>query len=101
MRRSSRSFSRPARVRRGRSKGGERPGQASTTGRRRERGAVGRSLCNLVKPRSLPTLRKKLIQIGAKVVAHLRQVIFQMAEAAVPRALFATIGNRFRLRRAV
>jgi hypothetical protein len=31
-------------------------------------------------PRSLPSLRKKLIKIGAKVVSHGRYVTFQMAE---------------------
>ena len=34
---------------------------------------------------SLTTLREKLIKIGAKVVAHSRYVIFQMAEVAVPK----------------
>jgi len=33
----------------------------------------------------------KLIKIGAKVVRHARQVIFQMAEVAVPRELFRAI----------
>jgi predicted translin family RNA/ssDNA-binding protein len=37
------------------------------------------------------TLREKLIKIGAKVVRHSRQVIFQMAEVAVPRELFRDI----------
>ena len=36
-------------------------------------------------------LREKLIKIGAKVVRHGRYVTFQMAEVAVPRALFADI----------
>jgi predicted translin family RNA/ssDNA-binding protein len=40
---------------------------------------------------SLTTLREKLIKIGAKVVRHSRQVIFQMAEVAVPRELFRDI----------
>jgi hypothetical protein len=40
---------------------------------------------------SLTTLREKLIKIGAKVVSHARQVIFQMAEVAVPRQLFRDI----------
>ena len=40
---------------------------------------------------SLTTLREKLIKIGAKVVRHARQVIFQMAEVAVPRELFRDI----------
>ena len=40
---------------------------------------------------TLTTLREKLIKIGAKVVCHSRQVIFQMAEVAVPRAIFRAI----------
>ena len=43
---------------------------------------------------SLTTLREKLIKIGAKVVTHSRHVIFQMAEVAVPRELFAAILDR-------
>ena len=34
---------------------------------------------------SLTSLREKLVKIGAKVVAHGRDVTFQMAEVAVPR----------------
>ncbi len=36
-------------------------------------------------------LREKLIKIGAKVVRHGRYITFQMAEFAIPRALFAMI----------
>jgi hypothetical protein len=43
---------------------------------------------------TLTTLREKLIKIGAKVVRHSRQIIFQMAEVAVPRELFQTILER-------
>jgi hypothetical protein len=43
---------------------------------------------------SLTTLREKLIKIGAKVVHHARYVIFQMAEVAVPKRLFAAILRR-------
>mgnify|MGYP000931804865 FL=1 len=49
-----------------------------------------------VKHWSLTTLREKLIKIGAKVVAHSRYVFFQMAEVAVPRALFRAILERIR-----
>jgi hypothetical protein len=38
---------------------------------------------------SLTSLREKLIKIGAKVVRHGRYVIFQMAEVAVSRQMFA------------
>jgi hypothetical protein len=37
------------------------------------------------------TLREKLIMIGAKVVRQARYVVFQMAEVAIPRQLFADI----------
>jgi hypothetical protein len=57
---------------------------------------LGNFLRQAVLPRSvrhwtLTTLREKLIKIGAKVVRHARQVIFQMAEVAVPRELFRSI----------
>jgi hypothetical protein len=42
----------------------------------------------------LTTLREKLIKIGAKVVRHSRYVVFQLAEVAVPRQLFAAILER-------
>jgi hypothetical protein len=42
----------------------------------------------------LTTLREKLIKIGAKVVRHSRQIVFQMAEAVAPRELFQTILER-------
>src|SRR3954451_17490856 len=40
---------------------------------------------------SLTTLREKLVKIGARIVRHGRYVVFQLAEVAVPRALFAAI----------
>src|SRR5207253_11145263 len=43
---------------------------------------------------SLPTLREKAVKIGAKVVAHGRYLVFQMAEVAVPRELFGRILDR-------
>jgi hypothetical protein len=43
---------------------------------------------------TLTTLREKLIKVGAKVVSHSRCVIFQLAEVAVPRQLFAAILGR-------
>ena len=45
---------------------------------------------------SLTSLREKVVKIGAKVIAHGRYVIFQMAEVAVPRELFAAILERIR-----
>jgi hypothetical protein len=43
---------------------------------------------------SLTTLREKLIKIGAKVARHSKYVLFQMAEVAVTRNLFAAILDR-------
>ena len=43
---------------------------------------------------TLTALREKLIKIGAKVVRHSKYVIFQLAEVAVPRKLFARILDR-------
>jgi len=45
---------------------------------------------------TLTTLLVKLIKTGAKVVHHARYVIFQMAEVAVPRKVFAAILARIR-----
>jgi len=47
-----------------------------------------------VKHWSLTTLREKLIKIGAKVVRRAKPVTFQLAEVAVPQALFAVILDR-------
>ncbi|GAC1466787.1 MAG: hypothetical protein NVSMB9_07700 [Isosphaeraceae bacterium] len=43
---------------------------------------------------SLTTLKEKLIKIGAKVACHAKALTFQMAEVAVPRALFGAILDR-------
>src|SRR4051812_27209110 len=43
---------------------------------------------------SLTTPREKLVKIGARIVRHGRYVVFQLAEVAVPRALFAAILRR-------
>src|SRR5919199_1071837 len=40
---------------------------------------------------SLSTLRETVVKIGAKVIAHARYTVFQMAEVAVPRHLFRRI----------
>ena len=47
-----------------------------------------------IEPWSLTTLREKLVKIGARIVRHGRYVVFQLAEVAVPRALFAEILRR-------
>jgi hypothetical protein len=49
-----------------------------------------------VSPWSLSSIQLKLIKIGAKVVSHSRRRIFQMAEVAVPEALFAALLERIR-----
>ena len=43
---------------------------------------------------SLTTLREKLVKIGARIVRHGRYVVFQLAEVAVRRPLFADILRR-------
>ena len=40
---------------------------------------------------SLTTIREKVMKIGAKVIAHARYAVFQVAEVAVPRDLFRRI----------
>ena len=60
---------------------------------------LGNFLRQLVLPKpikgwTLTTLREKLIKVGAKVVSHARYVIFQLAEVAVPRQLFAAMLRR-------
>jgi len=47
-----------------------------------------------VKHWTLTTLRNELIKIGCKVVHHARRVVFQLAEAVIPRLLFALILRR-------
>ena len=68
----------------------------------RRRGGGG-NLANFLRQRVLPkpiqgwtltTLREKLVKIGAKVVRHAKYVVFQLAEVAVPRKLFARILGR-------
>jgi hypothetical protein len=41
----------------------------------------------------LTTLRERLVKIGARIVCHGRYMV-QLAEVAVPRALFAEIVRR-------
>jgi hypothetical protein len=43
---------------------------------------------------TLTTLREKLIKLGAKVVSHVKYIVFQLAEVAVARKLFAAILTR-------
>jgi hypothetical protein len=49
---------------------------------------------------SLTSLREKVVKIGAKVVAHGRYIVFQMAKMAVPQELFGRILDRIARRRA-
>jgi hypothetical protein len=81
-------------VRRGNRPGGRnrRPGELSPPRR-------GNALQQLALPRpircwTLTTLCEKLVKIGAKVVLHSEYLVFQLAEVAVPRQLFAAIVER-------
>jgi hypothetical protein len=65
--------------------------------------ALAYNLANFLRSLALPdtitqwpltTLREKLVKIGARIVRHGRYVIFQLAEVAVPRVLFAEILRR-------
>jgi hypothetical protein len=65
--------------------------------------ALAYNLANFLRQLALPkpirgwmltALREKLIKIGAKVVVHAKYGIFQLAEVAVPRQLFAAILER-------
>jgi len=47
-----------------------------------------------IKDWSLRSLQMKLIKMGGRIVRHARQIIFQLAEVAVPRDLFAAILER-------
>ena len=52
------------------------------------------ALPDAVEQWSLTTLRENLIKIGAKIVRHGRYIVFQMAEVAIARELFAGILHR-------
>jgi hypothetical protein len=52
------------------------------------------ALPNKVAQWSLTTLRERLVKIGARIVRHARYMIFQLAEVAVSRTLFAAILRR-------
>ena len=65
--------------------------------------ALAYNLANVLRQLALPrsirswtltTLCEKLVKIGAKVVTHAKYVVFQLAEVAVPRPLFAAILGR-------
>ena len=65
--------------------------------------AIAYNLANFLRTLALPeevehwtltTLREKLVKIGARIVRHGRYVVFQLAEVAVPRVLFAEILRR-------
>jgi hypothetical protein len=47
-----------------------------------------------VKDWSLRSVQVKLIKIGGRLVRHARRLVFQLAEVAVPRALFQGILER-------
>src|SRR3954453_23672921 len=65
--------------------------------------ALAYNLANFLRSLTLPrevaqwaltTLREKLVKIGARIVRHGRYLVFQLAEVAVPRAVFAAILRR-------
>ena len=65
--------------------------------------ALAYNLANLLRSLALPsevaqwslsTLRERLVKTGARIVRHGRYLVFQLAEVAVPRMLFATILRR-------
>ena len=65
--------------------------------------ALAYNLANALRQSALPrsvrtwnltSLREKRVKIGAKVVSHAKYVMFQLAEVAVPRKLFAEILER-------
>ena len=45
---------------------------------------------------SLSSVQLKLVKIGAKVICHSSRTVFQMAEVAIPGALFAKMLARIR-----
>ncbi len=55
---------------------------------------VARPVSSPCAPRKLTSLRETVVKIGAKVSAHGRYAIFQMAELAVPQELFGRILDR-------
>ena len=62
--------------------------------------ALAYNLANFLRTLALPdavaqwtltTLRERLVKVGARIVRHGRYVVLQLAEVAVPRALFAAV----------
>ena len=47
-----------------------------------------------VKDWSLRSLQLKLIKMGGRMVRHARRIIFQAAEVAIPKELFAAVLGR-------
>ena len=52
------------------------------------------ALPEAVKDWSLRSVQVKLIKIGGRLVRHARRLVFQLAEVAVPRAIFQGVLNR-------
>jgi len=48
----------------------------------------------LLKDWSLRSLQVKLIKTGGRIVHHARRIVFQLAEVAMPRELFAAVLER-------
>ena len=73
---------------------------AQSTRKQRWQPALAYNLANFLRTLALPdemeswsltTIREKVVKIGAKIIAHARYSVFQMAEVAVPRDLFRRI----------
>ena len=52
------------------------------------------ALPRAIKDWSLRSVQVKLIKIGGRLVRHARRLVFQLAEVAVPRALFQGVLDR-------
>ena len=52
------------------------------------------ALPKAIKDWSLRSVQVKLIKVGGRLVRHARRLVFQLAEVALPRELFAAILER-------
>lgn len=52
---------------------------------------IGVATSEAVESWSLTSLREWLIKTGARLVKHARYAVFQLAEAALPRAMFGSV----------
>jgi hypothetical protein len=71
--------------------GQRRPGPAPCLGIQQANFLRTLALPGEIERWSMPSLREKVVKIGAKAVTHARYTVFQMADVAVPRDLFRRI----------